>query len=125
MPYSTNYPLRAAVENDSSLLTRDIDTDPFPRSGETELARIVRVYGIDYALDIFEQGAVEDGYVSTIVIYGHTGCKEFSNSSDPLFVNGGDKIRKQMLSSDLPATRERWNELGRSITNVVTVERIS
>src|SRR3954452_25216166 len=124
MPYNTNYRLRAVVEdNAGGLLT--FSEDNLPRPGETELARIVRVYGIDYALDIFEQGAVEDGYVSTIVIYGHTGCKEFSNSSDPLFVNGGDKIRKQMLSSDLPASRERWNELGRSITNVVTVDRIS
>ena len=108
----------AIVRNDGSRLT--IDIDYMPRKGETELARIVRCYGIDYALDILEEGADVDGIVSTIRIDG-----SIFDTDDPMFEGALDRnsmaITKTMPSSMLRETRVRWALLGRSIDRVVVV----
>src|SRR4051794_32704184 len=114
---SSNYVLRAMLEDDRSLLT--VAEDKWlPRKGENECARIVRCYGVEMALDILEEGAEVDGLTDTTLrIDGCTGY----DKRDPLVIWGEDAITKTFKSGDLRATRERWAKLGRTIANVTVV----
>ena len=116
--YGGNHMLAAVVENDRSRLT--ITEDTMPRRGESELARIVRCYGIEFALDILEEGADVDGIVSTIRIDG-----SIFDTDDPMFDGARERntmaITKTLLTSDLRETRVRWARLGRSIDRVCVI----
>lgn len=115
--------LRAVVENDSNRYLTIDHENAMPRPGESELARQVRVYGIDFALDVLAEGADIDGIVSTITIEGRTA--HIDGLDDALFVNGKDRIVKTFSSAKLSATRIAWAKQGRTITNVTIGARIA
>ena len=84
------------------------------------LATIIADHGIEYALDVLEDG-IDDGFgARTIVLQGRT---HHVNVGDPMWHEGNDTIVKRLPCRDLRATRIRWATMGRTIVNVHSIGR--